>query len=665
MFQTERMRKLKIVTLDKYAPSIIDELHEAGTVQIDDISERIQQDPEIGELLAPAKSTSKTGRISSLLMKTTSLSDAIANALMFNTSKKDKIHSLINPELIVPKNVEPMDTDALIIYAESVLDDASTEISPVQDKLSALDTEASRLNSKITVAQKLINFNYDLGILADTNTTSTIVGRIAVESASEVKAELNKITDEIVIDETNSDEAFNSFIVISSNEYKDTVYSTLRKFGFDNLDVGGMEGKPSDFIANANARLSAIANEKTQLQAQFKELAKKWDDDILALKEQLENEKDKNEIYTSFGETKNSKVFEAWVPVKKAEETKKLIETASDGYCVIEEEEVPDDSEDVPVLQNHSGYVKPYEILVDMYSPLKYNEVDPTLFVAITFPLFFGFCLTDAMYGLLNFLVGYFVLYRGLGRNSESSKDFGKIFMASSLWAIVLGLLTNGLLGDFSSRVLGMGALPTTCLDAFTNAAVILVIAIILGLIYLNIGFLLGAINNYRYGNKKDAWTNQIVWFVLEIGIVFLALGYMLPAIGMIGIIIGAIFIIAAFGLLFWGGGAYGIMDLFSYMGDVLSFARLLALCLATAGIAMAVNILTVMCGTMIPYIGIILAIIVFLGGHVFNWLFQTLGAGVNALRLNYVEFFAQFFMGGKNKFEAFKAGRKFTKLNK
>ena len=141
----------------------------------------------------------------------------------------------------------------------------------------------------------------------------------------------------------------------------------------------------------------------------------------------------------------------------------------------------------------------------------------------------------------------------------------------------------------------------------------------------------------------------------------------MLPAIGMIGFVIGGLFIIAALGLLVWGSGAYGAMDVFSYMGDLLSFARLLALCLATGGVAMTVNIIANMCNTMIPIpvVGVIIAIIVFIGGHFVNWLFQTLGAAVNALRLNYVEFFAQFYQGGKHKFEAFKAKRKFTKINK
>lgn len=103
----------------------------------------------------------------------------------------------------------------------------------------------------------------------------------------------------------------------------------------------------------------------------------------------------------------------------------------------------------------------------------------------------------------------------------------------------------------------------------------------------------------------------------------------------------GGVLLAASLVLLLYGGGAYGIMDIFGFMGDIISFSRLLALCLSTGGIAMTVNILTVMCGEMIPMIGIVFAIIVFIFGHIINLLFQSLGAFINALRLNYVEFFS------------------------
>ena len=407
-----------------------------------------------------------------------------------------------------------------------------------------------------------------------------------------------------------------------------------------------------------------IESERSSIKTELRAVAEQWDDDILALKEQLENEKEKNEILSSFVQTKDAYVLEAWVPIKDTVKVEQLVETSSDGHCAFETVEVEGtDDESVPVLQQNGWYAKPFEFLVDMYSPVRYNAMDPTIFVAITFPFFFGFCLTDAVYGLVVSALGV-VLIRGMGKVKESMNAFGWILIWSGLWACVLGLITNGFIGDFPERIAGF-RLPTVygSVESFVHPDTILLIAIAVGLLYTNIGFILGAINNLRYGNVKEAIGSQICWFVFEAGIILLALGFMMPGIGMICMILGGILILATIGMLVWANGAYGVMDIFGYMGDILSYARLLALCLATGGIAMTVNILSVMVNNMVPFAGIVLAIIVFIGGHIANFAFQVLGAFINALRLNYVEFFSQFFMEGKGKFEAFKANRTFTKL--
>jgi V/A-type H+-transporting ATPase subunit I len=115
--------------------------------------------------------------------------------------------------------------------------------------------------------------------------------------------------------------------------------------------------------------------------------------------------------------------------------------------------------------------------------------------------------------------------------------------------------------------------------------------------------------------------------------------------------------------MLLYFNGAFGLMDLTGFLGTILSYARLLALCLSTGGIAMTVNILTGLVADMVPYIGIILAPIVFIGGHIANMAFQSLGAFINSLRLHYVEYFAQFYIGGSKKFRAFRTKRKYTHL--
>ncbi len=665
MFKTARMRKIRIVTLEKYVAPTVDALHESGLIQISDISDSIQQDPELAELVNPSKATPLTGKLSSLLMKTNGISELLGNSLSEGHGLKDTLMSFISPDLPVQKEVEALDTEAVIANAEDTLAQVESKTHVIEGKLSALDAETSELKSNKSLANRLSNFDMNLADLKDSKYTSTTVGRINAESTSEIKNQLSNLTDELeVFTVPMADDDGEIIVVVTLKEFDDDVYSTLRKFDFEKIEVGNVEGTPQQIISNADSRLLTIESERAAVKKELRAVAEQWDDDILALKEQLENEKEKNEIYSSFVQTKDAYVLEAWVPVKDTEKVEQLVEKSSDGHCAFETIEVEGtDDENVPVLQQNGWYSRPFEYLVDMYSPVRYNAMDPTIFVAITFPFFFGFCLTDAVYGLVVSAIGV-VLLRGLGKVKKSMESFGWILIWSGLWAVILGLITNGFIGDFPERIAGF-RLPTVFapVEAFVHPDTILIIAIAVGLIYTNIGFILGAINNLRYGNVKEAIGSQICWFVFEAGIVLLALGYLMPAIGMIGMILGGILILATIGMLVWANGAYGVMDIFGYMGDVLSYARLLALCLATGGIAMTVNILAQMLNNMIPYAGIVLAIFVFIFGHIANFAFQVLGAFINALRLNYVEFFSQFFMEGKGKFEAFKAKRTFTKI--
>ncbi|WP_297825263.1 V-type ATP synthase subunit I [uncultured Methanobrevibacter sp.] len=665
MFKTARMRKIRIVTLEKYVAPTVDALHESGLIQVSDISESIQQDPELAELVTPSKATPYTGKLSSLLMKTNGISELLGNSLSEGHGLKDTLMSFISPDLPVQKEVEKLDTPAFIEKAEDTLAQVESKTSVIEGKLSALDAETSELQSNKSLAKRLSNFDMDLALLKDSKYTSTTVGRINAESTSEIKNELSKLTDELEVFTVPMDDDDGEIItVVTLKEFSDDVYSTLRKFDFEKIEVGDVEGTPQHVISKADSRLLTIDSERAAVKTELRAVAEQWDDEILALKEQLENEKEKNEILSSFVQTKDAYVLEAWVPVKDTEKVEQLVEKSSDGHCAFETIEVEGtEDENVPILQQNGWYAKPFEYLVDMYAPVRYNAMDPTIFVAITFPFFFGFCLTDAVYGLVVSAIGV-VLLRGLGKVKESMRSFGWILIWSGLWAVILGLLTNGFIGDFPERIAGF-RLPTVFapVEAFVHPDTILLIAIGVGLIYTNIGFILGAINNLRYGNVKDAIGSQICWFVFEAGIILLALGFMMPAIGMIGMVLGGILILATIGMLVWANGAYGVMDIFGYMGDVLSYARLLALCLATGGIAMTVNILAQMLNNMVPYAGIVLAIFIFIFGHIANFAFQVLGAFINALRLNYVEFFSQFFMEGKGKFDAFKAKRTFTKL--
>jgi len=653
--------------LDKYADSAVNALHEAGLVQIEDISERIQQDAEWRQILKPSSSSPFTGKISSLLMKTTGTVDFLQSMARKEKGILPMVKGFINPPPIEKVEVEDLAVKDLIKKAEETLGEVESETKPKEEKLSQLESSKTELENALNVARNLIKFDLDLSLLEGSDYVSFISGKLSAESYDNFMIDLNDFTDEIIVfDEESEQKGFKTLIIVTLKEHTDEILGHLRKLEFERFEFSGLEGKPMEIIAKSESEIESIKAEKESILEDLADISDKWLKQLMGLKEQLEIEKQRNEIFSSFGETENTKMFEGWVTEKKLEDAQATIDKSTEGHSIVDVTDPDVNNDNIPVHLDNPRFAKPYEMFVHMYSPPDYREIDPTILMAIVFPFFFGFCLTEAGYGIVDAIVGY-IIFRGMGKNSKTWASLGLIMVACGVWAIILGLVTNSLIGDFIPRFImgdSQAMIPTTIesINSFAHPENILIIALVVGVIHLNMGLIFGTYNNLVRGDVKEALGAQIVWFVLEAGVILLATGFLLFGGGLlmyagIGVLLLSIIMLVYF------NGLFGIMDMSGFLGNVLSYARLLALCLSTGGIATTVNILTGIVGDMIPFIGIIIAPIIFIGGQIANLAFQTLGAFINSLRLHYVEYFAQFYIGGSQKFRAFRAKRKYTDL--
>jgi V/A-type H+-transporting ATPase subunit I len=664
MFKPARMKKLRIITLDKYAETAVNSLHEASLVQIQDISERIQQDAEWKQILKPSHATPFLGKISSLLMKTTATSDFLESVHREDKGILTIAKGFVNPPTIEKKEVDEVAVDKLLEKVETVLEEVESKTKPLEDKLNNLATERSKLENAIKVSENLNDYDVDLYDLANPKYVTIIAGRISQTSYAQFKEGMSKLPEEIIVSDSDSnDKEFKTLVVITLNKFGDEISSLLRKMEFERFELSELSGKPEELIRNSTSRLESIEKEKELILTELADISNEWRSEIMIFKELLEIEKQRSEIFSSFGETENTVMFEGWVTVKNLEKALGLIETTTEGYSIVDVSDPDVENDKIPVHLDNPRFAKPYELFVNMYSPPDYREFDPTILMAIIFPFFFGYCLTDAGYGLIDAVIGL-IIFRGLGRNSKLMSNIGLILVACGVWAFILGMITNGFIGDLFPRWIIGGALPTTihAVDAFVNPQNILYLALIVGVIHVNMGLLIGAYNNITRGDVREAMGAQIVWFVLEAGIIILAAAYLTSGFTS-GMIFGGPIIILSLIMLVYFNGAFGVMDLTGFLGTILSYARLLALCLSTGGIAMTVNILAGLSESLIPYIGFILAPIIFIGGHIANCAFQSLGAFINSLRLHYVEYFAQFYIGGSEKFKAFRTKRKYTDI--
>jgi V/A-type H+-transporting ATPase subunit I len=276
--------------------------------------------------------------------------------------------------------------------------------------------------------------------------------------------------------------------------------------------------------------------------------------------------------------------------------------------------------------------------------------------------------------------------YTKLGKSSRTLKNFSYVGLWVGTVTTVMGILMGSFFGDliprflyndpdallYSVQVAGI-SLPY---DSFRNPMLLFQISLIIGLIIINLGIILGAVQSIRRKGYKDLVSKQLSWFVIQPPAIML-IGHLLLKLwelsGGMMIISAVALLVGLFMLSIQYAVSYKALTLFDitgFLGDWLSFVRLLALALATIGMALTFNIM----GELILNIGstpvtftiaLIIASVFMVIAHVINLGLQTLGASIHSLRLQYIELFNRCYEGGGSPFSPFNAGRVHTKIKK
>lgn len=302
-----------------------------------------------------------------------------------------------------------------------------------------------------------------------------------------------------------------------------------------------------------------------------------------------------------------------------------------------------------PVLLRNPRPARPFEFLVRFYDDPRARSVDPTGLLVVFVPLMFGFMVGDIVYGVL-LLAAALLAGRVFSTLSPIVRDGLRVLVAGALWAIVFGVVFGEALGDLGERALDLPALWRHRDDADALEALLL-LALALGTVHVTLGYVLGLWQSRRDRAPRSALTplGSLVMLAALLAAAAVAADRLpVSALGPAAAValVGLVLVSAPHGAL---GLVLGPLELFGLVANLLSYLRLAAVGLASVFLAVVANELAV-AGPL--WIGVVVAILL----HALNLVLAGFTPAIQALRLQYVEFFSKFFLGGGRAFRPFGA---------
>ena len=456
----------------------------------------------------------------------------------------------------------------------------------------------------------------------------------------------------------------NSYCIIFTNQLeKEAVYENLRLNSFSEVNLE-IKGVVSEEIQRLEDEKKILEEENSKLTDEIKKFTVNLQK-MQSVFEYYQNLSLRNTVVSNFKATDKLDIIQGYIPADKENNFKELLEKLSASKVYLEIEDAKKDDPDVPIILKNNKIASLFESVTKMYALPKYDEVDPTFILSIFYWIFFGMMVADFAYGLILF-VGSGIALMTLKFN-DSTKKFLKFFFALSFSTMIWGLIYGSAFGDLIT-------LPTQILDSSKDFMTVLMLSLAFGGVHLAFGLGMKAYVLIKNGNPMDAFYDVFLWYLTLTTVILVIVGKVITLPSIVNTIAFYGMIVGMLGIIAFGardsksiagriaGGLYSLYGITSYIGDFVSYLRLMALGLAGGFIAVAINIIVKMLvGGGI--VGIIFGVIVFVFAQLFNIFLSFLSAYVHTSRLMYVEFFSKFYEGGGKAFKKFRSENKYIEV--
>ncbi len=635
-----KMKRFRLIALAQDRANLFSRLQRLGCVEVSE-TEGFLSSPEWANLLH--KDNSASGDVKTKLSQVKLALDALKK---YAPEKSGLFYKRSD---ISAKEFFDADTLANSLHIANVIGESLSAIS-------RLNTAENRLLAAKASLEPWKTLDVPLHYKSTENVNITLGVCPAVVSIADLQAGLAEIAPLSSISALSEDAHQHYLLVLSHTSQTQETNEFLKTHSFSVTQFKDMNGTAAEEIDRIQEEMSAIVKDRMDEEENislFADARPALHHCLDRLTQDLELEMARENLLTD-----GTIVFlEGWARADDSDRLQKLLDSYSCAYTLDD----PTKEETPPTLLKNPKWMSCMNMVTEMYSlPSYHTGIDPNPLIFGFFILFFGFMFADIGYGIILAVLSWTITKKYRPKNTIGYMFNLGIYLGIS--TAFFGALTGAFFGDsitvFSSVFLGKDVALPFLINPLSDPMTVLGISLILGVIQLITGQCVHMYMKARDGEAMDGILNVVPWWLFFASIAVYSIYNVSWAIWA-----GLALLVLTQGrknksiLGKFMGGIASLYDLTSWLSDVLSYCRLMALMLATSVIASVMNILGSLPGSIIAFV------IIFIIGHVFNIGVNIIGTYVHAARLQYLEYFSKFYEAGGVPFRPLKYRTKYVDI--
>jgi V/A-type H+-transporting ATPase subunit I len=552
-----------------------------------------------------------------------------------------------------------------IEVVQSLIERIGQEVQTASEQEVTRQNRLEQLESYLCQLEPLADLDLDFGMLRHPHHIFSMLGMIPATNLERLQTSLAR-TPFVLL--TLSEEGTKRVVWLTgAKRDADILERAARSAYLNPLDLPVIHhGTVPEIIESLHTAIERARQHLAEQETEIKVMHENYQPQLRQILWRVRASRMITEAIAHFGKLHHTYLIVGWVPAARVAELREGLKGVSEEILIdTHPTQRNNPQRNVPVALGNTGIAGTFQPLVTTYAQPRYEEIDPTMLIALTFPLLYGVMFGDVGHGLILALLGW-LMGSGKIRALRSMASLGGIIVACGLVATGFGFLYGSVFGSEN-------LLPALWLRPMENITQILLIAIGFGIVLLSTGFLLNIWNAWivRDWGRLFFDHNGVAGFILFLSLIgvgagALVSGFPIPPTVLIALAVGAGAVVMFsealknlvekhHPLIEGGPGTYIIQAFFelfetliSLFSNSLSYVRIGAFAVAHGGLSAVIFILADMVGS--PHsVGYWIVILL---GQLFIVGFEGLIVGIQTMRLEYYEFFSKFFSGGGTRYE-------------